>query len=198
LVNMEGTWQATRGAGHPPGEARPAWKVLRVLGNQLGLAGFEWNTLGELTRTARERVASSPGHGDDSSGYILEEKGGDSPARVARGGIAEGGLWHVPEPAACQMDALMRHASSLQATVHAKGDAMARIHPQSAREHGIMASGEVEVRQGGRAVRIWLELDEGVAQGVVVSAWPGPMTAALGRSRERIELMAMPQEALVP
>jgi hypothetical protein len=96
------------------------------------------------------------------------------------------------------MDALMRHASSLQATVHAKGDAMARIHPQSAREHGIMASGEVEVRQGGRAVRIWLELDEGVAQGVVVSAWPGPMTAALGRSRERIELMAMPQEALVP
>ncbi|MCM2312930.1 MAG: NADH-quinone oxidoreductase subunit NuoG, partial [Steroidobacteraceae bacterium] len=40
-VNVEGCWQSVPGAARPPGEARPAWKVLRVLGNLLGLAGFE-------------------------------------------------------------------------------------------------------------------------------------------------------------
>jgi NADH-quinone oxidoreductase subunit G len=41
-VNVEGRWQSVAGAARPPGEARPAWKVLRVLGNLLGLQGFEY------------------------------------------------------------------------------------------------------------------------------------------------------------
>ncbi len=41
-VNVEGCWQSVPGAARPPGEARPAWKVLRVLGNLLGLAGFDY------------------------------------------------------------------------------------------------------------------------------------------------------------
>jgi NADH-quinone oxidoreductase subunit G len=41
-VNVEGCWQSVPGAARPPGEARPAWKVLRVLGNLLGLTGFEY------------------------------------------------------------------------------------------------------------------------------------------------------------
>jgi NADH-quinone oxidoreductase subunit G len=41
-VNVEGRWQSVAGAARPPGEARPAWKVLRVLGNLLNLPGFEY------------------------------------------------------------------------------------------------------------------------------------------------------------
>ena len=41
-VNVEGRWQSVPGAARPPGEARPAWKVLRVLGNLLGLPGFDY------------------------------------------------------------------------------------------------------------------------------------------------------------
>src|SRR2546429_104316 len=37
-VNCEGLWQSHPGAAAPVGEARPGWKVLRVLGNLLGLA----------------------------------------------------------------------------------------------------------------------------------------------------------------
>ena len=37
FVNVEGRWQSLAGAARPPGEARPAWKVLRVLGNLLDL-----------------------------------------------------------------------------------------------------------------------------------------------------------------
>jgi NADH-quinone oxidoreductase subunit H len=36
FVNAEGLWQRFQGAVAPPGEARPGWKVLRVLGNHAG------------------------------------------------------------------------------------------------------------------------------------------------------------------
>jgi NADH-quinone oxidoreductase subunit G len=41
FVNTEGRVQSFYAAAKPQGEARPAWKVLRVLGNLLGLAGFD-------------------------------------------------------------------------------------------------------------------------------------------------------------
>jgi NADH-quinone oxidoreductase subunit G len=41
-VNVERRWQSVPGAARPPGEARPAWKVLRVLGNLLALPGFDY------------------------------------------------------------------------------------------------------------------------------------------------------------
>src|SRR5690606_15652269 len=41
FVNCEGRVQGFNGVVRPAGEARPAWKVLRVLGNRLGLAGFD-------------------------------------------------------------------------------------------------------------------------------------------------------------
>jgi NADH-quinone oxidoreductase subunit G len=47
-VNVEGRWQSVPGAARPPGEARPAWKVLRVLGNLLGLPGFDYVSSEEI------------------------------------------------------------------------------------------------------------------------------------------------------
>ena len=41
-VNTEGRWQTFQGACQPLGEARPAWKVLRVLANTLNLDGFDY------------------------------------------------------------------------------------------------------------------------------------------------------------
>ena len=40
FVNCEGRAQSFNGTVQPLGEARPGWKVLRVLGNLLGLAGL--------------------------------------------------------------------------------------------------------------------------------------------------------------
>ena len=41
-VNAEGRWQSFTAACRPLGEARPAWKVLRVLGNLFELNGFDY------------------------------------------------------------------------------------------------------------------------------------------------------------
>jgi NADH-quinone oxidoreductase subunit G len=47
-VNMEGRWQKFNGATRPLGDSKPGWKVLRVLANNLNLAGFDYNNIEEV------------------------------------------------------------------------------------------------------------------------------------------------------
>ncbi len=44
FINTEGRVQTFNGVVAPLGETRPAWKVLRVLGNMLELDGFDFDT----------------------------------------------------------------------------------------------------------------------------------------------------------
>src|SRR5208283_2061785 len=44
FVNTEGRAQSYNGVVRPLGDTRPGWKVLRVLGNLLGVAGFNFDT----------------------------------------------------------------------------------------------------------------------------------------------------------
>ncbi|HQR25323.1 MAG TPA: NADH-quinone oxidoreductase subunit NuoG, partial [Steroidobacteraceae bacterium] len=57
-VNVEGRWQSVPGAARPPGEARPAWKVLRVLGNLLALPGFEYVSSEDVRDELQRELAS--------------------------------------------------------------------------------------------------------------------------------------------
>jgi NADH-quinone oxidoreductase subunit G len=47
-VNAEGTWQTFAPAVEPFGDARPGWRVLRVLGNLLEVPGFEYRTVEQI------------------------------------------------------------------------------------------------------------------------------------------------------
>jgi NADH-quinone oxidoreductase subunit G len=79
FVNCEGRWQSFSGIAKPVGEARPGWKVLRVLGNLLGIDNFEYlsavevrddlaDTLGEITpdNTYRRTAALDKPNGADA------------------------------------------------------------------------------------------------------------------------------------
>jgi NADH-quinone oxidoreductase subunit G len=55
-VNLEGRWQSFAGAARAPGSARPAWKILRVLGNLLDLAGFDYQSSEQVRDELRAAV----------------------------------------------------------------------------------------------------------------------------------------------
>jgi NADH-quinone oxidoreductase subunit G len=64
FVNAEGRLQTFHGVVKPLGDARPGWKVLRVLGNLLGLPGFDQETVDDVLAQALGNQAStapSPG-----------------------------------------------------------------------------------------------------------------------------------------
>jgi NADH-quinone oxidoreductase subunit G len=48
FVNASGNWQSFEGVARPVGDARPAWKVLRVLGNLLKAPGFDYQNSVEV------------------------------------------------------------------------------------------------------------------------------------------------------
>jgi NADH-quinone oxidoreductase subunit G len=48
FVNVEGSWQSFTGVAAPVGESRPAWKVLRVLGNMLDVPGCHYDSSEEI------------------------------------------------------------------------------------------------------------------------------------------------------
>ena len=55
-VSLEGRWQSFAGAARAPGTARPAWKILRVLGNLLDLAGFDYQSSEQVRDELRVAV----------------------------------------------------------------------------------------------------------------------------------------------
>jgi NADH-quinone oxidoreductase subunit G len=105
-VNLEGVWQSQTGAAAPVGEARPGWKILRVLGNLLGLAGFDYQSSEEVRAELAQLIGgataySAPGY----SGTHAVVEGGRSPPAL-----------HVIDLPMYQIDALVRRAPSLQRT----------------------------------------------------------------------------------
>jgi len=100
-VNAEGRWQSFPAVANPLGSARPAWKVLRMLGSMLGLAGFEQATSEEIREELRSQVGvTRPGAIQPGS-------------RVLEAGTYVGSVVDLPMYA---IDAVVRRAPALQAT----------------------------------------------------------------------------------
>jgi len=103
-VNLEGQWQSFTGAALPVGEARPGWKVLRVLGNLLGLSGFEQNSSEEVRDQLRAQVERSAA--PISIGAVA------APTALGQARVAGVQVY--------QADAIVRRAASLQRTREAR------------------------------------------------------------------------------
>jgi NADH-quinone oxidoreductase subunit G len=105
-VNLEGLWQSQTGAAAPVGESRPGWKILRVLGNLLGLSGFEYQSSEDvraelMTLVGAPTEYSAPGYSGD---HAVAQQPGDQPAQ------------NVVDIPMYQIDAVVRRAPSLQRT----------------------------------------------------------------------------------
>jgi len=109
FVNMEGTPQSFNGVVKPLGETRPAWKVIRVLGNLLGLAGFDQENIEQIrAEIAPDLAAYVAGRlGNQLSGVKIDLSGNPGSATMREVGIYD-------------VDAITRRAPSLQQTADAK------------------------------------------------------------------------------
>jgi len=166
-VNCEGRLQTFVGVVPPPGEARPAWKVLRVLGNLLGLKGFEQETLEDV----RRELALDPERLTAALGNALESEPETAAPELA--GLERAGFV-LPYAA----DGLLRRASALQKTADARPPA-AQMHSRTAASLNIADGQLVRVTQGGTA-RLRVRIDDRVAAGTVrIGAGHGE-TASLG------------------
>ena len=105
-VNLEGRWQSAPGAAKPVGEARPGWKVLRVLGNLLNLTGFDYVSSDQIADELRSQL--------EEVGTVTPK----APSRTLQSKLASGPSVDNEVPL-YQVDALVRRAASLQQTPEA-------------------------------------------------------------------------------
>jgi NADH-quinone oxidoreductase subunit G len=107
FVNVEGRWQSFAGVANPVGEARPAWKVLRVLGNLTGAPGFEYLSSEEI----RDELQAALGDIAPAS-YAGKAKPGKLNGEDAPEAEIDTPIYSV--------DSLVRRAKALQLTAAAR------------------------------------------------------------------------------
>lgn len=106
-INFEGRIQSFEGAVAPLGQTRPAWKVLRVLGNFLDLPGFDYDS-SEQVRDECLHNRNIAGELNNVSGMLLEFETTET--------LSETGLARITDVPLYFSDMLVRRAQSLQQT----------------------------------------------------------------------------------
>ncbi|MCX7168473.1 MAG: NADH-quinone oxidoreductase subunit NuoG [Rhodocyclales bacterium] len=167
FVNTEGRVQSFYAAAKPLGEARPAWKVLRVLGNLLDVAGFEFNSSEDV------RAEALGGTPEFVSGL---DNGVGAAALNLTASVT--GIERVADVPIHFADSLVRRSPALQQARDSAAPT-ARMNAALLAKLGL-ASGE-QARIGGSAtVTLLAQLDAGLPDGVVRVAAAHADTLALG------------------
>ena len=174
-VNCEGRAQSFVAVARPQGETRPAWKVMRVLGNLLALEGFSQS---------------------DSAAVRDEALGDDFGSRLGNGveGVlvsattaSVGALERVTDVPIYFADPIVRRAGALQKTRDALPPT-ARVSPETLAALGIAAGDRVRVTQGDGVVELVVQGDSALAAGCVRIAAAHLSTSALGAMSGELSL----------
>jgi len=108
FVNLAGTWQKFNAVTRPLGDSKPAWKVIRVLANTLGVEGFEQQSIDDI----RNEIAALA----DTSAYLNNQV---SESKLTIKPAPLNGLVRVGLQSMYARDNITRRAQSLQQTKQA-------------------------------------------------------------------------------
>ena len=154
FVNATGAWQMFNGTAAPPGEGRPAWKILRVLGNQLELEGFDY----ESAEDVRDELKSLCRDIRLDNSYTLDNI--ELPSSYDTGA----GLLRCGDLPAYKSDMLVRRARSLQKTADAQQSCVV-LNSSDMSALNLTENAVVNAEQNGDTVMLKVKQDDGVPQG---------------------------------
>ncbi len=156
FINAAGQWQSFKGATVPPGEARPTWKVLRVLGNAAGVPEFDWMATEEIVAELHLELDGVVACNNHYAGTV----GRDTKSCVST--VAEGVFQRIGDVEMYRVDPLVRRAQALQATIP---PAAVQLNPQDAANMDVVAGDTLKVSQGAVTITLPAQLDAGIPVG---------------------------------
>jgi len=155
----------------PLGDTRPGWKVLRVLGNLLGLPGFGYDTA--------EEVRAAALNGTDIASR-LSNAATATLAPVAHALTSDGAFERIADVPIYRADAIVRRAESLQLTRAARQAVQVSLPAAVFDRLGLKNGDAVRVRQGARSVEMPAARDANLPDNVVRVPAATSASAALG------------------
>ncbi|MEY4561463.1 MAG: hypothetical protein RLZZ618_740 [Pseudomonadota bacterium] len=167
FVNAEGRVQSFHGVVKPLADTRPAWKVLRVLGNLLGLNGFDQETSDEVRAEALGDVST-----------VASRLSNRTAAAIKLPPVSTG-LERVSDVQIYATDSLVRRSTSLQLTADAR---LPQVSLSSSvwSELGLTDGAAVRLSQGDAVAVLSARLDASLAPNAVRVPAGHPATAGLG------------------
>ena len=170
FVNCEGRAQSFNGTVKPLGDSRPAWKVLRVLGNLLGVPGFDYET----SEAVRDELF---GKGVTDLAGQLNNLGKTAASAASFG--SSGALERVTDVPIYFADALARRSPALLRTSDAQAP-LAYLPAGLAASLGVANGGMVKVSQGAGSTVLKAAIDASLPANAVRVAAAHASTAMLG------------------
>ncbi len=163
-VNCEGKMQSWKAAIQPVGEARPGWKVLRVLANYMELDGFDY-TSNDAVRDETQAPEWSACSTEVYSPVLAE------PGMLAR-------ISYLP---LYRIDAVSRRSEPLQETSD-NPPATAGLHPQTLAAMSIQDGDTVELSSGSKKISLNIYASKAVPVECVLLPTAMQETAELGNA----------------
>ena len=173
FVNCEGRAQSFNGTVKPLGDTRPAWKVLRVLGNLLGVAGFDYDT----SEAIRDELFGK-GVSDLSARLNNVSTTALTSARYAAAGSTSA-LERITDVPIYFADAIARRSEPLLRAADSNAP-LVQLPSSLADQLGVVAGGKVKVSQGAGSAILVAGIDARLPANTVRVASAHPATAALG------------------
>jgi NADH-quinone oxidoreductase subunit G len=168
FVNTEGRVQSFNGVVKPMGDSRPAWKLLRVLGNVLNIEGFDYQT-SEAVRDevlgAGVEFVSGLDNGISGVDIIIPEK--------------PTGLQRIADVPINFADSMARRSIVLQQTADAVQPVVG-LNTVNAEQLGLATGSKVKVKQGDGEVILDLVIDSRIPVGCVRVSAAHASTSMLG------------------
>lgn len=171
-INVDNTWQTVAGCCPPHGEARPAWKIIRVLANLLDCPEFDYESTDDILKEIKTALAMSS-HTQYRPWYPES-----LPAPLHS--FVRVGEWPL-----YRSDSITRHAEALQ-NCAASELACIKLHPETAKQ--LKLEDVATVSQGDIEITLPLIRDERIAPDVVWVANAMPETVDLGHSFDAITI----------
>jgi NADH-quinone oxidoreductase subunit G len=169
FINIEGRVQGFNGVVKARGESRPAWKVLRVIGNVLNLDGFDYDS----SEAVRDAVI---GNGTE---FVSGLDNGLNGVQINLASSQPDGLQRIADVPINFADQMARRSASLNQSADSVAPT-ARVSEQTLIKLGFKAGDSVRIKQGNGEAVLLAKLDNNVPEGCVRVAAAHVSTAALG------------------
>ena len=174
FINAAGQWQSFNAVVPPLGETRPAWKVLRVLGNLFDLDGFDYVASTDVLAELRNKCVVKP---DNTLAWQCPKSLGEKIE----------GIYRIGETPIYSVDSITRRAPSLQKTSLGINDAV-YMNSSMLQKLGLAVNSRVIVTQGDDASPMKALIDANMPDGCVLIPNAGQASARLGPAGHAVSI----------
>jgi NADH-quinone oxidoreductase subunit G len=176
FVNAEGRWQSFGKAVSAPQEARPAWKVLRVLANKLGFDDVQYQTSEQVRDELKQLFENSSEFTSQLNDFNHVNVSSDAnlPYRISDAPIYA-------------VDNVVRRAGSLQEAVAGQQN-HAAMSAKCAEQMGVLNEQVVRIVQGKQEMTLPLKIDESISDDCVWIQRSSSQSDSLGEAIAPVEI----------